>query len=228
MNKILFIGAHPDDAELGCGGTIDKLREEGYNVRVIMLAEGTSCRYNKCDLESEKVKKQIKIRTECAISSLNNLGVNSYKFYDLPCGRLDREPLIDINKIIEKEINEFKPDSVYTHSNTDTNKDHRIIFEATRIATRPSSKTFVKNVYLYEVLSSTEWNFNESFRPNLFIGLSESNIQKKINSVNMYITEVHSWPYPRSSEGIMTLAKYRGMQIGTLYSEAFKIFRSYR
>jgi len=228
MSKVLFIGAHPDDVELGCGGTIYKLCKKGYDVRVIFLAEGTSCRYDKCDIETDEVKKQIEFRTKCAIKSLNHLGVNSYEFYDLPCGRLDSEPLIDINKIIENEINEFKPDSIYTHSNTDTNKDHRIIFESTRIATRPGSKTFVDDVYLYEVLSSTEWNFDESFNPNIFMELSEIDLNKKIESINMYITEVSLWPYPRSDEGIETLAKYRGMQIGTPYAESFKLFRSKR
>ena len=85
MNKrVLFIGAHPDDVELGCGGTLNKLCEEGYDVRVVMIAEGMSCRYNKCDIESEKVKQQIKFRTDCAMKSLNNIGVDSYEFYDLP------------------------------------------------------------------------------------------------------------------------------------------------
>ena len=170
--------------------------------------------------------KEIEFRTNCAVKSLENLGINSYKFYDLPCGRLDCEPLIDINKKIENEINKFKPHSVFTHSNTDTNKDHRIIFESTIIATRPGSKTFVNDVYLYEVLSSTEWNFNHPFVPNNFIKLSELDLNKKIDSLKMYETEMGDWPYPRSEEGISTLAKYRGMQIGTSYAEAFEVFRS--
>lgn len=228
MSRVLFIGAHPDDVELGCGGTIDKLYHSGYDIRVIFLAEGTSCRYNKCDIDSDEVKEQIKLRTDCAIKSLNSLGVTSYEFYDLPCGRLDTEPLIDINKIIEKEINSFKPDSVYTHSNTDTNKDHRIIFESTRIATRPGSKTFVKDVYLYEVLSSTEWNFNELFKPSVFVELSKSNVESKVTAFDFYSSERKEFPYPRCEKGIKTLANYRGMQIGTEYSEAFELFRSRR
>ena len=228
MSKVLFIGAHPDDVELGCGGIINKLTYSGNEVRVIFLAEGTSCRYDKCDIESDDVKKEIKFRTDCAIKSLNHLDVNSYEFYDLPCGRLDSEPLIDINKIIENEINEFKPDSIYTHSNTDTNKDHRIIFESTRIATRPGSKTFVSDVYLYEVLSSTEWNFDEAFKPNVFVGLSETHITKKVNAFDFYCSEKKEFPYPRCEKGIRTLANYRGMQIGTEYAEAFQLFRSYR
>ena len=232
MNRVLFIGAHPDDVELGCGGIINKLSEEGCDIRVIMIAEGMSCRYDKCDINSDEVKELIKLRTDCAIKSLNSLGVNSYEFYDLPCGRLDNVSLIDINKIIEKEINSFKPYTVYTHSNTDTNKDHRIIFESTRIATRPGScalsDSFINEVYLYEVLSSTEWNFDEVFKPNVFIGLSESNVEKKVKSLGMYDTEINSWPHPRSAEGIKTQAKYRGMQVGTNYAESFILFRSYR
>ena len=225
MSRVLFIGAHPDDVELGCGGTINNLVENGSEIRVIFIAEGTSCRYNKEEIETEEVRKEIKFRTDCAIKSLNNLGVNSYKFYNLPCGRLDREPLIDINKIIEKEINDFTPGTIYTHSNSDVNRDHRIVFESTRIATRPGSKHFVKEVFLYEVLSSTEWNFNDSFEPNVFVKLSEENLRTKINSFNFYSTEKKEFPYPRSDEGIKTLAKYRGMQIGTRYAEAFKLFR---
>lgn len=211
---------------MGCGGTIHNFHQRGYDIRVIFLAEGTSCRYDKCDIENDDVLKEIEFRTNCAVKSLENLGINSYKFYDLPCGRLDCEPLIDINKKIENEINQFKPHSVFTHSNTDTNKDHRIIFESTIIATRPGSKTFVNDVYLYEVLSSTEWNFNHPFVPNNFIKLSELDLSKKIDSLKMYETEMGDWPYPRSEEGISTLAKYRGMQIGTPYAEAFEIFRS--
>lgn len=158
LDRTLFIGAHPDDVELGCGGIIDKLSNEGNEVRVVMIAEGMSCRYNKSDINNKEVKELIKLRTDCAIRSLKHLGVNSYKFYDLPCGRLDTIPIIDINKIIEKEISNFQPSNVYTHSNTDTNKDHRIIFDSTIIATRPGSSavssSFVQALYLYEVLSS--------------------------------------------------------------------------
>tara|TARA_Y100000593_G_scaffold53094_1_gene99466 strand:+ start:3883 stop:4572 length:690 start_codon:yes stop_codon:yes gene_type:complete len=227
-NKFLFIGAHPDDVELGCGGLISKLTSTDNEVRVIFLAEGDSCRYDKCDIDSDEVKEKIKSKTECGIKSLNCLGVNSYEFYNLPCGRLDSEPLIEINKRIENEINTFKPNTIYTHSNIDTNKDHRVLFEATRIATRPGSKTFVDDVYLYEVLSSTEWNFDEAFKPNVFVGLSETHITKKVNAFDFYCSEKKEFPYPRCEKGIRTLANYRGMQIGTEYAEAFQLFRSYR
>lgn len=224
MSRVLFVGAHPDDVELGCGGTIDKLSREGACIKVISIAEGSSCRYGKHD----EIKKAIEFRTNCSIKSLKSLGVGFYRFYDLPCGMLNSVPLLDINRIIEKEIKEFRPECVYTHSITDTNKDHRVVFESTRIATRPGSNHFVSNVYSYEVLSSTEWNFNEAFKPNVFVGLSSDNISKKVAAFKFYVSEKKEFPYPRCEKGITTLSNYRGMQIGTEYAEAFQLLRSKR
>mgnify|MGYP001462030070 CR=1 FL=1 len=58
--KILFFGAHPDDVELGCGGTIHKFCSEGHIVRVVSIGEGTSCRFEKKHIQSVKVRNEIK------------------------------------------------------------------------------------------------------------------------------------------------------------------------
>ena len=153
------------------------------------------------------------------------LGVNDYKFYNLPCGRLDQVPLIDINKIIENEINDFKPNTIFTHSNKDANNDHLIVHKSTIIATRPGSNFFVRNIFSYEVLSSTEWKFSDVFKPNMFEKLSFKDVKNKWNALKEYKTEIKKFPYPRSYDGIKTLSNYRGMQSNTKYSEAYKIIR---
>ena len=224
MSRALFIGAHPDDVELGCGGLIDKLVKEGSDVRVISVAEDTSCRGG----SKSEIVREIGFRTNCSIKSLESLGVHSYSFYNLPCGSLNSVPLLTINKIIEQEIQEFKPECVYTHSINDANIDHKIVYESTRIATRPGASSPVREVYSYEVLSSTEWNFNDTFKPNVFVGLSADNLSKKIKAFKFYSSEQKKFPYPRSDKGITTLANYRGMQIGEQYAEAFQLVRSKR
>jgi len=224
MHKVMFIGAHPDDVELGCGGLIDKLVKEGSVVKAVSIAEGTSCRGG---YENE-IKKAIKFRTDCSIKSLDSLGVQLHSFHNLPCGSLNSIPLLTVNKIIEQEIREFKPECVYTHSINDANVDHKIIYESTIIATRPGANNPVKEVYSYEVLSSTEWNFNETFKPNVFVGLSPDNLTKKIKAFNFYESEQQKFPHPRCGKGITTLANYRGMQIGEQYAEAFQLIRSKR
>lgn len=226
MSKILFIGAHPDDVELGCGGTISKFSDLGYDIAVLIIAEGTSGRFDEKDKDTKKVASHIQIRKQNCISSLKILGVNNIKFCDLPCGNLNTVPLLRINKLIESEINLFKPEIIFTHSSVDTNKDHRIIFESTKIATRPSAFSFVKKVFLYEVLSSTECNFLESFNPNHFSILSKEHIRRKNKALACYKSEIKEFPHPRSLKGVEVLAKFRGMQINKEYAESFKILRS--
>ena len=80
---------------------------------------------------------------------------------------MDQIPIIEINKIIENEIKNFKPDTVFTHSSYDTNNDHLIVHRATQMATRPE-RIFVKKLFTYEVLSSIEWRFTKTFYTKLF------------------------------------------------------------
>lgn len=218
--------AHPDDDILGCGGLLAKYAGQGCEFRVVFLAEGTSCRYS--DLSDPNVELEIKHRNQAGLDALSHLGIKNAKFYDLPCGILDQIPQLDINKIIEQEIAEFEPDTVFTHSENDTNSDHRIIFNCTLSATRPTPNNKVEKIYSYEVLSSSEWRFTSSFEPNYFEVLTQEQVEKKYEALACYKTELNEFPHPRSREGIYTLAKYRGMQIGCEFAEGFKLVRELR
>lgn len=220
-NRVLIISAHPDDDILGCGGTISKFSDK-IEFRVIFIAEGTSCRYQ--DPTCQESLEEIEVRNNYGELALNYLGVTNYHFYNLPCGRLDQVPLIEINKIIESEIKFFDPHTILTHSGTDTNKDHCKVYDSTMIATRPCGP--VKNVLSYEILSSTEWQFDNTFSPNVFVSLDENDIINKIKALRHYKSEIKDFPYPRSDEGIRTLSQYRGLQSGNKNAESFKLVRS--
>ena len=224
MKRVLIIAAHPDDDILGCAGLMSKYRDQ-VGFRVIFIAEGSSCRYKVEELGKAYVQKVIEERNSYGVKALELLGVTDYKFYNLPCGRLDQTPIIEINKIIESEIQEFLPDTVFTHSYEDTNNDHLIVHRATQMATRPGSSVLVERVFSYEVLSSSEWRFTETFAPNYFEPLSKKDVQNKWLALAEYETEIKQFPYPRSEEGIFTLAKYRGLQSANTYAEAFKLIR---
>ena len=225
MNNILVISAHPDDDILGCGGTLSKLARSGSKIRVIFIAEGTTCRFNNCEIVSDEIKIAIKNREDCARRALSSLDIDDFCFYNLPCGRLDQVPIIEINKIIENEIMNFQPDTIFTHSHKDANSDHRRVIESVIMATRPGAQNLVKRVYSYEILSTTEWKFIDSFRPNYFIKLNKSDIDSKITAFKHYSSESRQFPFPRCSKGIKTLANMRGMQCGQKYAEAFEIVR---
>lgn len=224
MKRVLIIAAHPDDDILGCAGLMSKYRGQ-IEFRVIFIAEGSSCRYGEQELGADHVKEVIAERNSYGVKALELLGVIDYKFYDLPCGRLDQVQIIEINKIIEGEIQNFLPDTIFTHSFEDTNNDHLIVHRATQMATRPGSRVLVERVYTYEVLSSSEWRFTHTFAPNYFEALSEEDVRNKWLALAEYETEIKKYPYPRSEEGIFTLAKYRGLQSANAYAEAFKLIR---
>jgi len=225
MKKILVVAAHPDDDILGCGGTLNKLRKSGADIHVTFIAEGTTCRYDKCDILTGEMQKEILIRETSAKAALNLLGIGEPSFHNLPCGRLDQEPIIEINKIIEKEIKQFQPDTIFTHSYKDANSDHRRVVEAIIMATRPGAQNFVEKVYSFEVLSTTEWRFTDSFRPNIFMRLDKDDVKKKTAAFEKYFSESKIFPFPRSTKGLETLMTMRGMQCGAESAEAFEVIR---
>ncbi len=225
--NILIIAAHPDDDILGCGGFISKYRAKS-NIKVVFIAEGSSCRFLDLNKNIEKIQRTIEVRNNFAVDALKVLGVKKISFYDLPCGRLDSIPVIEINKIIESELSMFKPDVVLTHAEHDTNNDHRIVFRSTLMATRPGKFKSLKTLLSFEVLSSTEWNFSKAFAPNHFESLSLKHLSLKWKALECFKSEIEEYPHPRSEKGLKTLAQFRGIQSGFKYAEAFKIIRNFK
>lgn len=225
MQKVLVIAAHPDDEVLGCGGIISKYGRKNVQFSVLFVAEGSSCRFE--DPQCTESLKAIKERTECSLQALKILGIDNFMFSDLPCGRLDMIPIIAINKIIEKAIYEFEPDTVYTHSGIDANNDHRIVHRASIMATRPTPRSKIKRLFSYEVNSSTEWSFGEKFIPTTFEEINENDLAVKFKAMRAYKTEVIEYPFPRSELGLRALAMRRGMQSGVALAEAFSLIREF-
>ena len=225
MDNILIIAAHPDDDILGCGGLLAKFGDN-RKIKIIFIADGSSCRFDRDQVDSEEVNIKISERNSYCLNALSVFGITNIKFYNLPCGRLNTIPIIDINKIIENEINECNPEVVFTHSEYDNNNDHRIIYRSTMMATRPGVFDSLKSVISYEVASSTEWAFSDTFQPNLFEVLSQKHIDKKWQALLEYKSEILPYPHPRSYEGLTTLARYRGMQAGVKFAEAYHLIRS--
>lgn len=135
--------------------------------------------------------------------------------------KFDTKPLIQWITDIEGLVQNFQPDIVFTHYRYDLNRDHQIIAEATEVACRYN----VKELYAYEVLSSTELS-KIPFNPDFFVSLRDKDMAYKLKTMQQkYPDELRKYPHPRSLVGIETLARYRGMQIKKRYAEAFMIIR---
>jgi len=144
--------------------------------------------------------------------------------------RFDTVPLLDIVKAVEKLINRFQPQIVYTHHGGDLNIDHIIIHRAVMTATRPVENCPVKEIYAFEALSSTEWAFGQfkpAFQPNVFVDISAT-LETKIQAMEIYESETRSFPHPRSAKALEALARRWGAAVGVEYAEAFELIRSVR
>jgi len=222
MKRILVIAAHPDDEVLGCGGTIAKLIKQGFETYTLILGEGITSRDDK--RSKEKRCREITNLKEHAKKANTILGVKKVFYHDFPDNRFDTVSFLDIVKVIEKIKNKIKPNIVFTHYEKDLNIDHQITYKAVITATRPVREETVREVYSFEIPSSTEWSYPLSFSPNVFYDISET-IDVKLRALEEYKTELREYPHPRSLDGVKLIAKDWGMKVGLNYAEAFKCVR---
>ena len=220
--KILIIAAHPDDEVLGCFGTVARMVKEGDEAYTLILGEGKTSRDERRSVENKKAELNILNREIEKANSVINIKKTFIE--NFPDNRFDSVDLLDIVKAILKVKEEIKPDIIFTHYENDLNIDHQITYQAVVTATRPMEDESVKEIYSFEVLSSTEWNYPLSFSPDLFFDISET-IKLKKEAMKQYNSELCQFPHPRSIEGIELNAKYHGMRVGKAYVEAFKTVR---
>jgi LmbE family N-acetylglucosaminyl deacetylase len=221
--RLLIVAAHPDDEILGCGGTVARLVDEGYQAYSMVLGEGITSRDNKRD--QERRAEAIKQLKKQVYRAGKIVGIKEAVAHDFPDNRFDTLPFLDIVKVIEKFKNRVRPDLIFTHFEKDLNIDHRITYQAVVTATRPLPGEPVRAIYSFEILSSTEWNCPLSFSPDAFFDI-EKGINRKIQAMREYKSELRDFPHPRSLKGIKLNAEYWGMLMGLKYAEAFKLVRA--
>lgn len=224
--RCLVVAAHPDDETLGCGATMNVLSQT-MDAYVVVLGEGLTSRKRS---EAERRRVTLNgLKSSCR-AAVGILGGKRVDFFDFPDNRFDTVPLLDIIQRLEAVIKEIRPERVYTHHPGDLNIDHRIAFQAVLTATRPVRSCCVRELYTFEVPSSTEWAFQQfrpEFKPNVFVDVSAT-IETKVKAMSQYESESRSFPHPRSPEALRTMAQRWGTVVGREYVEAFEMVRSIR
>jgi len=221
--KVLVVAAHPDDEVLGCGATMAKMAAGGDEVFLAILGEGVTSRYAAREAADQKLILELR-KTAEKVRGL--LGAKKLYPFDFPDNRFDTVPLINIIKTIEGLIKEIEPQTVFTHHPSDLNIDHAITHRAVLTATRPLIGCPVKEIYAFEIPSSTEWSFGQfgSFQPDTFCNV-ESTLEMKIRAMGLYETERREFPHPRSPEALEAIAQRWGSVVGLRYAEAFETIR---
>lgn len=225
--SVLVVAAHPDDEVLGCGATMAKLAAAGETVDVLILGEGATSRADSRDNGDHDLVDQLAVDSRRAADVL---GVHDVVCEGLPDNRFDTVALLDVVKLVERQIEERAPTAVYTQHGGDVNIDHQVVFRAVLAATRPVPGHPVRQVLAFEVGSSTEWAFGAfapAFRPSVFEDVSGF-IDQKVDALRCYESEVRAFPHPRSPEVLVANATRWGSAVGVAAAEAFEPVRLIR
>jgi LmbE family N-acetylglucosaminyl deacetylase len=225
--KVLVIAAHPDDEVLGCGGTAARLVREGHAVHFAIMGEGITSRHSQRD--DADADQLVRLHRQ-AHAAAAKVGVKNVVLHSLPDNRLDTVPLLEVVKLVEDLVGRIEPEIIYTHHAGDLNVDHGVIHRAVLTATRPLAGQTVREIYAFEVPSSTEWAFQRiepSFRPNMFVDVTGT-LEAKIAAMECYESEARKFPHPRSPEALRAIAMRWGSVVGCGAAEAFELVRSVR
>jgi len=201
--NILAIGAHPDDIEYGCGGTLLKYSRKGENIYLLVMTKGESggepAIREKEQEKAGKILKAVKI------------------FWG---GFEDTRLLVEKSVIsfIDKVIYEVNPDEAYVNYFDDTHQDHRALAQAVMASTR-----YVKRVFFYEDYTSS------NFEPDIFVDIADV-LEEKVKLLGAHQSQINK-SYPTgldTIESIRAIANYRGFQGKVKYAEGFKACRYLR
>lgn len=216
--NVLVVAPHADDEIIGVGGTIAKHIAQHNKVYICIVTKGTQPIFE--DVYVDKIRDE-------TIKSHSLIGIAKTFYLEFPAVMLEQIPRHEINDKILAVVNEIQPDIVYIPHFGDMQKDHQIIAETAMVALRPKYKHKVKAVYAYETLSETEWNIPHAanaFLPNVYVDVTGF-LDKKIDAMKIYESQLADFPNPRSLEAIEALAKYRGSTINVEAAEAFMLIR---
>jgi N-acetylglucosamine malate deacetylase 1 len=201
---VLALGAHPDDIEIGMGGTVAKLVGMGYDVNLVIA---TLPNFVETDTKEERKK-------ESTISA-KVMGCKTPQFLDLSPEEIifNRKFVTQIDRIIRN----YNPDAIFTQWIGDSHQDHQALTKAVIAAARDSNNVFMYETTIPGGISET------AFRPQLYVDVTET-LDSKRNALDCFDSQKircgHLWV-----DAIVGRCSYRGYQINTKYAEAFEVIK---
>jgi len=201
--KIIVVGAHPDDPETGCGGTISLLASEGHEVIAAYLTRGEA------GIKGKTYEEAAGIRTNEALEACKIMNAKAVflKQIDGSC---------EINEARYDEMYDFlkaeAPDIVFTHWPIDAHRDHRVCSILVYDAWKNLKKSF--GLFYFEVESGGQ---TQNFSPTHFVDIT-SVLEKKHAACFIHTSQNMEWVYREFHE---KMEIFRGMQSNCKYAEAF-------
>ncbi len=219
VNKVLVVAVHPDDETLGCGGTLLKHKANGDEIHWLIATDIA---------ELEGIDKSVVDERNTEIKEVEKLySFNSVYKLGLSTTKVDEYHISELITKISSVVNEIKPNIIYLPFKGDVHSDHKYIFDAAYSCTKSFRYPFVKKIYMMETLSETEFSLStkeDSFVPNVFVDISEY-MDRKIEAMKIYESEMGDHPFPRSERNLRALATYRGATSRCNYAESFMLLK---
>jgi LmbE family N-acetylglucosaminyl deacetylase len=217
---VLAIAVHPDDETLGCGGTLLKHQADGSPVHWLLLTSAHAPEFSPEQISQQ----QRQVETVKAAFSFSSL-----HWLQLPSTRLDRLPLLELVTAIKQVVAEIRPAIVYVPNHTDAHSDHRVAAQAVHAVLKSFylRSLGVRRVLACEVLSETDAAPplpGTAFLPNVTVDITAT-FEKKLALMELFRSELHPEPGPRSPSAIRAQARCRGATIGVEYGEGFMLVR---
>jgi LmbE family N-acetylglucosaminyl deacetylase len=214
-DKIIVIATHPDDETYGAGGSLMRFKAEGAEIFWLIV---TNVHTEHGWSEDVVVNRQDEIKRVAQAFPFDGV----YNL-NLPTTKLDQIPRGDLISAISKVFAEVKPTHLILPFYGDPHSDHRIAFECAFTCTKTFRYPYLKNIWMMEVLSETDFGLpgaQNAFLPNVFVNVSDF-VEAKIEALKIFKSELGEHPFPRSVANIKALATLRGAQAGCTYAEAF-------
>ncbi|MFA7616434.1 MAG: PIG-L family deacetylase [Weeksellaceae bacterium] len=205
--KVLALAPHADDIEIGMGGSIARLVQNGYEVKIINLIIPCEDVFGKSSETAKKIRMAESVKSaEIMGVEMETLDLNPYNF------GYNRET----TKLFDQIIRDFDPGHVFMTWEHDSHQDHQALAKIVYGATRKNRCS----VYMYETMIPGGIS-TYAFRPQMFINISDHIDQKK-QSIDAYKSVFGN---NSIAEAIIGRASFRGSQIGVKYAEAFEIVK---
>jgi len=196
MKRILALGPHPDDLEIGCGGTLAVHADRGDEVHMFIATFG--------DVGGEAVVRRAEQENAAGILGVSRIHWGDFRDTHLP------EHAQELMAKLEAVVHEVQPDTVYVNYRDDTHQDHRMLAQVAHSVTR-----YVPNVLAYETPSST------AFDPTLFMDI-QSTMERKIRALEAHASQVDRTHVKLNIVEIArATAHFRGVQGKLSCAEAF-------
>ena len=219
MNRVLVVAVHPDDETLGCGGTLLKHKSNNDEIHWLIVTDIKELEgFDKSTIEKRKNEIDT-VKRLFNFDSVSKLGLSTAK--------IDEYSMSSLIEMISSVINKVKPHIIYLPFKGDIHSDHKHVFNAAYSCTKSFRYPFIKKIYMMETLSETEFSLStkdESFIPNVFVDISDY-MDKKIEAMKIYKSEIGNHPFPRSEKNIRALATFRGATSSCDYAESFMLIK---